>query len=486
MTTSLQTAMLQMLSARLLAILMMAVFFAVLGRLLAPADFGYYAIAFGAFSLLQTLTAFGLQAYVIRAEQEMDRAALGRAAGLSLMIALAGCLLLLVSAAIFGGWLMPYPLAISLVPMAIALLLEPFSLATEAQLHRQLNFRLPAKIAALRTAADGSTAIGLALLGWGAPALAVGVLVSHLVATGLLLTLGGAERRVWPRPSLSGLTQFGGFGRRVTLIKLAPEFTDLVLVSGLGALAGASVTGLFNRVQVIHRMVDRTLFEGIMPVVLPAISNALAGGAPRETVYVTKVDLLVALCWPGYAMIALLAEPLVTVMLGDQWDAAVTPVRILAGMGLFLPFSKMSLSYFTAIDELSFYLRIQLHSQLARLALGLAGAAISLEAFCAALVAGSAVKAGQLASWTRRNFGKGHYRPVLTRAAIITLMTLCAPAAVVLWSGAAPLPTLLLALPLAALSWLAALRLTNHLLYDQARASAAALLLRRRTQPGTL
>jgi O-antigen/teichoic acid export membrane protein len=400
------------------------------------------------------------------------------------LIAVAGCGLLLGSAAIFAGWLMPYPLAMSLVCMAIALLMEPFSLATEAHLHRQLSFRLPAIIAALRTAADGSTAIALAMLGWGAPALAMGVLVSHLVATGLLLALGGAERRVWPRPSLRGMAQFGGFGRRLTLIKLAPDLTDLVLISGLGAIAGASTTGLFNRVQVIHRMVDRTLFEGITPVVLPAISNALAGGAPRDAVYLTKVDLLMAICWPGYAMIALLADPLVSVMLGDQWDAAVMPVRVLAGMGLFLPFSKMSVSYFTAIDELPFYLRMQIHSQIARLALGLAGASISLEAFCAAVVAGSAVKALQLAFWTRRNFGGGHYRSILTRAAIITLVTLCAPATVVLWGGVGPLPTLLLALPLAAAGWLAALRLTKHLLYDQAREAAGTLLRSGRAQPG--
>ena len=35
------------------------------------------------------------------------------------------------------------------------------------------------------------------------------------------------------------------------------------------------------------------------------------GGAARDRVYLIKVDLLVAICWPGYAMIALLADPLV-------------------------------------------------------------------------------------------------------------------------------------------------------------------------------
>ena len=482
MTTSLRTAMLQMLSARTASIVMMGVFFVVLGRLLEPADFGFFAMGLGAFNLMRTLTAFGLRAYVIRSEKELDRDVLGRAAGLSLMIAAMGCTAFLATAMVLGGWLMPLPLALCLVPMGLALLCEPFSLATEAQLHRRLSFRLPAQIAALRTAFDGSIAVGLALLGWGAPALAMGLLASHVLATGLLLALGGAGMRVWPRPSLSGLVEFRDFGRRLTLIRLAPEAADLLLISGLGALAGASVTGLYNRVQVIHRMIDMTLFEGINPVVLPAISNALANGTKRVSVYLTKVELLVAVCWPGYAMIALLADPLVTVLLGPGWEEAVTPVRILAAMGLFMPFNRMSLNYFTAIDELPFYLRMQLQSQVVRLALGLAGAAISLEAFCAAIVAGSAFKAAQLSLWTRRQFGAGHYRAVFARGLFVCVASLSGPA-VLLYSGeAGPLLTLLLAVPLAGLGWLLALRLSNHPLFEQGREALTPLIRRGRPQ----
>ena len=483
MSTSLHTALLQMLSARVASIVMMAAFFAILGRLLTPEDFGYFAITFGAFNLFKTLTAFGLQAYVIRAPEELDRETLARAAGLSLMIAAAACTAMLAAAALFGGWLMPMPMALALVPMAAALLFEPFSLATEARLHRKLSFRLPSRIAALRTAADGCTAIGLALLGWGAPALAVGVLVSHALATVMLLTIGGAQMRVWPRPSLRGLAQFQGVGGRLTAIKLAPDFSDLALISGLGALAGAAPTGLFNRAQLIQRMFDRTLLEGIAPVVLPAISSALTNGTPRNTVYVTKVDFLTAICWPCYALVAVLAEPLVAVLLGDQWDEAVTPVRILAGLGMFLPISKMSLDFFTAIDELPFYLRMQLQSQMVRLGLGFAGAAISLEAFCAAMVAGSGFKAGQIALWTRRNFGPGHYRAIIIRGLLVTLATLCGPAAIVLVGDMRPVLTILCAMPLAGLGWLAGLYLTGHLLYGQMLEAAKDFLQERKAHP---
>ena len=476
MSMRLRTAMLQMLSARAASIVMMMAFFAILGRLLAPEDFGHYAIAFGAYNLMKTLTAFGLQAYIIRAQEEVPVDALSRAAGLSLMIAGAGAALFLGAAASLGGGVLAMPLALCLLPMAAALILEPLSLATESRLHRNLSFGLPAWIATLRTLADGATAISLALLGWGAPALATGLLASQLVATVLLLAFGGAEARVWPRPTFSGLKEFGRFGSKLTSIKIAPDFTDLLLISALGAFAGAYVTGLFNRVQVIHRMIDRVLFDGINPVVLPAISTALASGMEPARVYHTKVDLLVALCWPGFAMIALMADPLVAVLLGAQWAEAVLPVRVLAGMGLFLPFSRMSLNYFAAIDELSFYLGMQMRAQVVRLVLGVPAAMVSLEAFCGALVIGSAYKAGSLAVWTRREFGAGHYRPIFGRGLAITLATLAGPAALLLLGDTGPLVTLLLALPLAVAGWITALWAVGHPLFEQAREMLVAAL----------
>jgi len=466
MTAALRTAMTQMLAVRLASLGVMVVAFAVLSRLIEPAQFGYFAIAMSIYTVMRTVAAFGLRQFIIRAEHAVDRDMLRHAAGLSFLIAIGCSAALLITGTAFDDKV-PAPLAAALIPLGLALLLEPFSLATEAQLHRDLRFALPAKVAAAQTVIDSAVSVALATLGLGAAALATGVLVAQIATTGMLLWWGGAEGRIWPKPMLSGLGNLTRFGRRYTWVEIAPQLTDMLLIAMLAALASPGVAGLFNRAQVIHKLLDRTLFEGITPVVLPAISNALAQGVPPASVHFTKVDLLAAICWPGFATMAILAEPLVAVLIGQQWQAAVVPVQILALMGSAYPLTKMSSKFFAAADELRFFARVQLVHQVTRLVFGAAGAMVSLNAFCAALALSAGLKSIYLAVWVSRRFGASHYRNLLTRAAMLTLATVLGPALIMAGDFTA-LVTLALSLPLAAISWIMALRLLRHPLWGQA------------------
>ncbi len=471
--TPLKVALVQMTTARMIALVATVVGFAILARLLEPATFGHYAIAFSIYNLMKALSNFGMRQYIIRAEGEIDSETASAAASLSLWIASLGCLACIAAAIGLRGWLLADATADALVPLGVALLAGPFSLNVEAQLHRGMAFGVPARAEAASSVAEVAAGIALALAGFGALALALGALTAQVVLAAMLVLGGAQATRVWPRLRrlrIDGIARLGKFGGRLSVINFLPSAADIVLVWTLSALAGPVVTGTYNRALVIRDLLDRTLLEGISPVILPALSSALRQGMAPSAVLATKLDYLTVICWPAFAIIALLAEPLVALLLGPQWSDAVPAVRILAVGGLAVPFTKMSVKFFTAIDALDAYLLIQAGHQAMLLAFGVIGAAISLEAFCAAISAALILKAAWILLWLharservrgQRNGHNGHNGRAMARGAFVTAATVAAPAGVIYFAGSDILGALLAAV-LAGIGWLLAMWACKH------------------------
>ncbi len=466
-----RTALTQMLVSRLVALAAMTVGFAVLGRLLSPADFGYFAIAAAAFQAVKGLANFGLRQYIIRSEEELDPTTLSSAAGLSLAIAAAGCIAFLAAPWIPGGLIAPQ-IAWALAPLGVALLAGPLILGVEVQLQKAMAFRLPAYAAIAASMSEIAVAIGMALCGLGVSSLALGLMTSEIVSALVLVLFAPVAYRTIPRMRRGDKVGiYLGFGGRLTLINLLPNLVALVLVSCLGALAGPAATGLYNRSKTVLDLLDRIVFDGVGPVILPMISGALRDGIPPQRVLAMKLDYLSVLCWPALAMIALLAEPLVLLMLGNQWLSAVPAVRLLALSGVALPLTKMSVKFFTAIDALDAYLQIQIVFQIVTLAAGIAGAALSLEMFCAAISLALIFKAACIGIWLHRHFPpeNGEVAAAFGRGGVVTCAAVV-PAGLLLGTGAIEGIELLLAGGVAAvLGWAAALLVLGHPLLDDLR-----------------
>src|SRR3546814_3774220 len=66
-----------------------------------------------------------------------------------------------------------------------------------------------------------------------------------------------------------------------------------------------------------------------MPVLLPAFAAKLRQGHALKDSYLRGVAYLTAVGWPFSVVLALLAHPILRVLFGPQWDAAVPLVQIL-------------------------------------------------------------------------------------------------------------------------------------------------------------
>jgi len=469
---SVRRAMAQTLVSRQAGLLVRAGGMALLARLLTPDDFGLFAVAVAIHALARTLIDFGLPSYLIRRET-LDRSTLRAAVGLSWTLTLACTGAAALALALLPASVLPAELRPVLALMAASLLAQPLMMPIEAGLQRDMRFGLLSTLSVVRVVVQTGVAAALALAGFGVVALAAGVLAEMLAAAAILVAAAGRGRLA--APAFGPWRPLAGFGSRYSATGLLSDLGDAAIVMLIGRLLGLAPLGLFNRAQTVVKLMDRSLLEGIAPVVLPALSRSLRAGSEPRRLYRVKVGHLAALCWPIFAVIALAADPLVAVLLGPQWEAAVPAIRLLALTGLFMPITRMSMKLFVALDRTGAYLRLMVVQQAVRVALVAVGALISLEAACLTLALATGVKAVLVSAALKPAIGYRFAdlaRPA-GQAAVMTVAAAAGPAAALLLAPGLVAPALLgLVVGLAALGWIAGAAVTRHALLAEVLAAA--------------
>ena len=428
----LRRAAAQMILSRWLALVIGVAALAVLSRLLTPQAFGLYAGLLALAALAEVVCDFGVAARLVRLDT-LSRAE--RAAGEGLALLLSGLVAgaALAAALLLGGRIGAEARGVLLL-LAPCVLLVGVIAPSEAALSRALRFGLIARLGVLRMAVEAGTAIALAAAGLGPVALAGGLLAHRTVQAGLLLLARHREGEPYA-PSLRGAGAFLRFGRDYVVMESLPKGGDAAVKGAMAGLLGLAGLGLFDRAKQVVGLLDETLLKGIAPIVLPGLARALQAGEAPRAVYRAKTDMLIALLWPTFAVVALLAEPLVLTLLGAQWTEAVPAVRTLAAAGLALPIGKMSANLFVALDAVPAYTRIRIVHQLVRVGLVALGATQGLVWACAGGAASSFVRAGLVEAALHRRIG--HRSTDLARpardGALLTLGALAGPAAL-LWA----------------------------------------------------
>lgn len=440
-----------------------------LARLLTPEEFEAFAAAAAAIAVVATLTDAGIHQYLIRAEvltAELRRTAFG------LALCLGAAAFSLVAALCWLApevWLSP-DLRWSALLLGLILLSQPFSTVAIASLQRDMRFAPLACTGLVGAAVLAAGSVALAAFGFGPIGLALASMAEAFTATGLLL--------LWQaplRPSCRGWRPMLGFGWAWIAIGGLRQAGDGLARLTIGAAFGLGAIGTLSRAQGILQVFDRALLDAVSPVVLPALAAAQRAARPLAAAYLRQVTCLAAVAWPFFAGVALLADPIVLLLLGPQWEGAVPLVRTLALSGAALPLSALTLPYLVALGAARAFVPVQGSLQAGKLAAVLLACAHSLELACAALALENIAKAWFSQNLLARYMGlrPGPVLGALARAAIPALgaaagMALAAEALPTPSTAAAAGAVLAAAASAGVSSWALLIFVTNHPLSEEA------------------
>jgi O-antigen/teichoic acid export membrane protein len=297
----------------------------VLVRLLRPEDFGIVALATGFASTVDSLSAIGVQDALVR-EAAPGRDMYDTAFSLNVLRGLVTATIIAALAWPIADFFADHRLVNVMLALALMMLIEAFANIGLINLRRELQFRTEFRLSVTLRIIGVVLSVVLAFLLRNYWALVIGLLGGRVLGVMYSYTI----LPYWPRPSLRSWRHLIGFsfwswmGSMLAQVK---ERGDSIII---GRILGTAQFGVFSigyefgalPVTEVIEPLGRALFSGFALLHRSAES-------PRR-LYLGAVATAIMLILPAGLGISMVADPMVRVVLGEQWLTAVPVIQIVA------------------------------------------------------------------------------------------------------------------------------------------------------------
>ena len=436
----------------------------IISRLLTPAEVGVFSIAAGFVALIHMLRDFGVSEFVVQ-EPVLDESLVRTVFTMNLVIA--WCLggIIVASSGAIGTFYADVGVARVLRVLGIVFFLLPFGTTAMALLKREMEFGKLAKIRIGESVIRSCTAVALAYAGFSYMSMAWSALVGIVVMI-VGCTVWGSQYRV-KGLSFHHWKRVLHFGSNRTISDVANQLGEQSASLVIGKMLGMTDTGLFSRGYGVVNMYRTNVIGAIGAVAFPAFAREHREHAKAPDLFLKSLVYTTGISWPFFACGVILAYPVINILFGDQWNAAVPLMRWLCGAALVGTLMYQCNSFLVALGRVRTVTRVEVKYQFARI-----GITIGAAFYGVAMVAASQILVYVIA--TVLYYRKMRIYEALTvrkcamaliPSVAVTLGTCAVPAGVVLWPDLMArhmLPAFALAFIGGGAGWLITLVLVRH------------------------
>ncbi len=328
----------------------------VLARLLMPSQFGLIGMLTIFIAVAQALLDSGFGAALIQ-KRDVTRADTCSIFYFNIVVGLVVAGLLCVVA----PWIAAFYNEPVLNPLtrllSLTIVINSFGLIQNAVLTKRIDFKTQTKISLIASVLSGSVGVTLAVAGFGVWSLAVQQICSTFFRT-LLLWLFNT----W-RPALifsfDALREMFGFGSRLLVSGLLNTVFDNIYLLVIGKLFSATHLGFYSRAQALEELPSQTLSSMIGRVTFPVFSILQDEPSRLKRGLKKALTTLVFAHFPMMIGLAIVAKPLVLVLLTDAWAPCIPYLRLLCLVGLMFPLHLINLSVLQAMGRSNLFLRLE-------------------------------------------------------------------------------------------------------------------------------
>ncbi|MEO4001496.1 oligosaccharide flippase family protein [Mesorhizobium sp. CAU 1732] len=437
---------------------------AALARILSPAEIGTAVVGLGICVIVFSFREFATAEFLIQ-RPTVEAIDIRTSATILLGVTLILAILVFLGAPLLAGFYGQAGLIPFIWVLIAASIVEALAFPAVALLRRDMRFGALARLRTASLCASATVTIGLAAFGHGFMSYAWGSLASSCVM--LAVAAVATPDAFGFKPSLKSWRFVYEFGRYRGAVGLVDRVYDAIPQLVLGRVMPMSDVGLYNRTSAVCAIPDRMLLGAIFAIAFPVLAERAREGRDIGDTYLRALGLITVIYWPALLMMALLADSVVRVLLGQAWMEIVPLVRIVAVASLF--FFPVILTHpilmATGHNKAAFLSNL-FSRAFAAIVLCLASLggikAMALGQFVAIpvemLIALYFVRKAVPFEW--RAFGG-----MLMQSGTVTLGTMAGPLAVAALSGwhfeFTPLEALSI-VALAGMGWLAGIHLTRH------------------------
>lgn len=315
-------------------------------RILDPADYGLFAMTQVVMVMLAFLNGYGFASSLIQ-QEEIDTFRVRQAFGLLLILNLGIAAIQFAAAPAIAAYYNQPAIADLLRWQTIMYLATPFMAVPEVLMSRALDFRRLAIVNFVAAFVCATTSIVCALAGWGVWTLvAAPVSMVWTRAIGLCI----AQRFiVWPSFDFRGTRAMIGFGGAMLISHLLWSIQTQADVMIAGRSLDPHALGLYAEALFLAQLFSSKVIPPLNEVAFPAYARLQAEPKRLQAAFLKAIALIMLICCPVYAGLAVTAPEAVYTLFGPKWLEMVPLVQMFA---LAMPFMTLHVLIAPAVNAL--------------------------------------------------------------------------------------------------------------------------------------
>lgn len=302
-------------------------------RLLAPADFGIVSMAMLAIGLARMAQEFGLDAILVQ-DRSIVGEARARLAGLMLMLGGALFVLYVLLAPLVAMFFAEPQVKWVVIALAFFFVFDAIQIVPYAQLQRELKFQRLAIVGFVQVLVTSAALIIAVRAEFGLWALVISKLAGEAAVT-MLLLYWQPYAVAWPR-DLAQLSAPLLQGWRVLASRIAWYGYTNADQTLIGRMLGKDALGAYSFATSLAALPQQEVGSIVTRVVPGIFSEVQHLPGELRRYFLLLTEFLTLLSFPMSVGLALSADLLVPLVLGDRWQSVVVPLQLLCVYSAFL------------------------------------------------------------------------------------------------------------------------------------------------------
>ena len=242
--------------------------------------------------------------------------------------------------------------------LSLTIVINSFSLIQYTLLIKQVDFKTLTKVSIIASVVSGVVGIILAARGFGVWSLVAQQILSNLLRTVLLWLLND-----W-RPALlfsfNSLREMFGFSSRILASGIINRIFDNIYLLVIGKLFSATDLGFFTRAKTMEEVPSVTLSGIVGRVTFPVFSTIQDDPTRLKRGLKKALTSLGLVNFPMMIGLAVIARPLVLVLLTEKWTESIPYLQLLCLVGLLFPVILINSNLLFALGRSKIHLRVEI------------------------------------------------------------------------------------------------------------------------------
>lgn len=242
--------------------------------------------------------------------------------------------------------------------LGLVVIISSFAIVQRAKLTINMDFKTQAKASLSSVFISCCVAITLAKAGYGVWAL-VGQTLTFTVSNIILLNIF----HPWlPKTGFSkkSFNYLFGFGSKLLVAGLLDTIYKNIYQVVIGKQFTASQVGLFTQANQLASVPAMTFTGIIQRVTYPMLSNIQNDINKFENTYLLTLRMAALIIFPLMVGLGVIAEPLISIMLGEQWLPAAELLTILTFAFMLYPIHAINLNLLNVKGHSDIFLKLEI------------------------------------------------------------------------------------------------------------------------------